>query len=85
MKRRYTINANGKIIERQAEYFKCSTYRKKKRKYCTSHQITAHAAVALIENDLRYTVKFAMERKEEFMSILKQSTEAKNKRELASF
>lgn len=37
---------------KQAEYFNCSTYRKKKKKYCTSHQITAHATVALIENDL---------------------------------
>ena len=69
---------------KQAEYFNCSTYRKKKRKYCTSHQITAHHAVALIENDLRYTVKFAIERKEEFVNVLKRSSEAKNKRELAS-
>ena len=38
----------------------------------------------MIENDLRYTVKFAAERKEEFVNILKQSTDAKNKRELAS-
>ena len=38
----------------------------------------------LIKNDLKYTIKFANENKEEFMSILKQSTEAKNKRELAS-
>lgn len=62
---------------KQAEYFNCSTYRKKKRKCCTSHQITAHHAVALIENDLRYTVKFAIERKEEFVNILKRSSEAK--------
>ena len=68
----------------QKEYFNCSTYRKKKKKHCTSHQITARAVETLIENDLRYTVKFATERKEEFVNILKQSTDAKNKRELAS-
>ena len=69
----------------QKEYFNCSTYRKKKKKYCTSHQITAHAAMALIKNDIQYTIKFATENKEEFMSILKERAKAKSKRELASY
>ena len=70
---------------KQAEYFNCSTYRKKKKKYCTSHQITAHAAMALIKNDIQYTIKFATENKEEFISILKERAKAKSKRELASY
>lgn len=69
----------------QKEYFNCSTYRKKKKKYCTSHQITAHAAMALIKNDIQYTIKFATENKETFMSILKERAKAKSKRELESF
>ncbi len=69
---------------KQAEYFNCSTYRKKKKKYCTSHQITAHAALALIQNDLQYTVKFANKYKEEFVNILKRSTDARSKRELTT-
>lgn len=69
---------------KQAEYFNCSTYRKKKKKYCTSHQITAHAVMAMVKNDLRYTIQFANDNKETFMSILKERTEAKNKREIAS-
>ena len=69
---------------KQAEYFNCSTYRKKKKKYCTSHQITAHTVMAMVKNDLRYTIQFANDNKEAFMSILKERTEAKNKRELAS-
>lgn len=69
---------------KQAEYFNCSTYRKKKKRYCTSHQITAHAVMAMVKNDLRYTIQFASDNKETFMSILKERTEAKNKRELAS-
>ncbi len=68
----------------QKEYFNCSTYRKKKKKYCTSHQITAHAALALIQNDLQYTVKFANKYKEEFVNILKRSTDARSKRELTT-
>ncbi len=69
---------------KQAEYFNCSTYRKKKKKYCTSHQITVHTVMAMVKNDLRYTIQFANDKKEAFMSILKERTEAKNKRELAS-
>ena len=69
---------------KQAEYFNCSTYRKKKKKYCTSHQITANSVMAMVKNDLRYTIQFANDNKEAFMSILKERTEAKNKRELAS-
>ena len=69
---------------KQAEYFNCSTYRKKKKKYCTSHQITAHAALALIQNDLQYTVKFANKYKDEFVNILKRSTDARSKQELTT-
>ena len=68
---------------KQAEYFNCSTYRKKKKKYCTSHQITGNSVMAMVKNDLRYTIQFANDNKETFMNILKECTEAKNKRELA--
>ena len=70
---------------KQAEYFNCSSYRKQQKRTCTSHQITAHAAMELIKNDLKYTIKFANENKEEFMSILKNCSDAKSKRELASY
>ena len=40
--------------------------------------------MAMVKNDLRYTIQFANDNKEAFMSILKERTEAKNKRELAS-
>lgn len=40
--------------------------------------------MAMVKNDLRYTIRFANDNKETFMSILKERTEAKNKRELAS-
>lgn len=40
--------------------------------------------MAMVKNDLRYTIQFANDNKETFMNILKERTEAKNKRELAS-
>ena len=36
---------------KQKEYFNCSTYRKKKRKYCTSHQITVEALAVIIQEE----------------------------------
>lgn len=68
----------------QKEYFNCSTYRKKKKKYCTSHQITAHAALALIQNDIQYTVRFAKKYRDEFFNILKRCTDIRTKREMTS-
>ena len=41
--------------------------------------------MALIKNDIKYTIKFATENKETFMSILKEQAKAKSKRELESF
>ena len=41
--------------------------------------------MALIKNDIQYTIKFATENKETFMSILKERAKAKSKRELESF
>ena len=41
--------------------------------------------MALIKNDIQYTIKFATENKEEFMSILKERAKAKSKRELVSY
>ncbi|MBR1868039.1 MAG: recombinase family protein, partial [Clostridia bacterium] len=67
---------------KQAEYFNCSSYRKKKKRTCTSHQITVHAVTEMIKNDLQYTVRFASENKEQFVSDLMRRSDAKSKREL---
>ena len=67
---------------KQAEYFNCSSYRKKKKRTCSSHQITAHAVEEMIKNDLQFTIRYANENKEQFLSILKSRSESKSKREL---
>ncbi len=41
--------------------------------------------MGLIKNDIQYTIKFATENKETFMSILKERAKAKSKRELESY
>ena len=66
----------------QAEYFNCSSYRKQKKRTCSSHQITAHAVKDMIRDDIRYTIRFAQDNKEEFLELLKRRSDAKTKREL---
>ena len=41
--------------------------------------------MGLIKNGIQYTIKFATENKETFMSILKERAKAKSKRELESY
>ena len=67
---------------KQAEYFNCSSYRKKKKNTCSSHQITVHAVTNMIRDDLKYTIKFARENKEQFLAILKSRSETKSKQEM---
>ena len=67
---------------KQAEYFNCSTYRKKKKNLCTSHQITVKAVETLLLDDLRRTLRFAQSQKEEFLRILEENSEVKTKQEI---
>lgn len=67
---------------KQAEYFNCSTYRKKKKNLCTSHQITVKAVETLLLDDLRRTLRFAQSQKEEFLRMLEKNSEVKTKQEI---
>lgn len=67
---------------KQAEYFNCSTYRKKKKNLCTSHQITVKAVETLLLYDLKRTLRFAQSQKEEFLRMLEENSEVKTKQEI---
>ncbi len=67
---------------KQAEYFNCSTYRKKKKNLCTSHQITVKAVETLLLDDLKRTLRFAQSQKEEFLRMLEENSEVKTKQEI---
>ena len=64
---------------KQSEYYVCSTYRKKKKNLCTSHQIGAKAVERLILKDLQAVVKYARYNEAEFLTLIRKKTE----RELA--
>ena len=67
---------------KQAEYFNCSTYRKKKKNLCTSRQITVKAVETLLLDDLKRTLRFAQSQKEEFLRMLEENSEVKTKQEI---
>ena len=69
------------LTTRQSEYFNCSTYRKKNKNLCTSHQITVKAVEALLLKDLRMTIRFARSQKQAFLQILQDNADEKDKRE----
>ena len=67
---------------KQAEYFNCSSYRKQRKRTCTSHQITVKAVEALLLKDLRMTIRFAKSQKQTFLQILQNNADEKDKQEL---
>ena len=67
---------------KQKEYFNCSTYRKKKKKYCPSHQITVEALELLIQDDLKKTIYFAKHQNEKFLQTLKANAATRTEKEL---
>ena len=64
---------------KQKEYFNCSTYRKKKKKTCTSHQITVEAVEHFVLTNLQRVLSFAKEYESEFISLLTRNDEASKK------
>lgn len=65
---------------KQKEYFNCSTYRKKKKHKCTSHQITVEAIEELVKSDIQKICAFAKEQEKEFLSLLKSKSDSDNKK-----
>ena len=70
---------------KQKEYFNCSTYRKKKKKYCPSHQITVEALTVLIQDDLRRTIYFAQQQREMFLQTLRKNAATRTEKELKEY
>lgn len=67
---------------KQKEYFNCSTYRKKKKKICTSHQITVDAVEHFVLTNLQRLLSFAKEYENEFISLLTRNDEQASKKAL---
>lgn len=69
---------------KQKPYFNCSTYRKKTRHLCSSHQITVDAVEKIVLSDLRRVFAMAKEREKEFLSLLQSNAEKEGRKQLAA-
>ena len=68
----------------QKEYFNCSTYRKKSKSLCTSHQITVEAVEQIVLADIRKVLSYTSNHKQELLEQLRHNAEIKPKQMLSS-
>ena len=59
----------------QKEYFNCSTYRKKSKSLCTSHQITVEAVEQIVLADIRKVLSYTSNHKQELLEQLRHNAE----------
>lgn len=67
---------------KQKEYFNCSSYRKKKKATCTSHQITVEAVEHFVLTNLQRVLAFAKEHEQEFLEIVRNENEKELRKKL---
>ena len=70
---------------KQKEYFNCSSYRKKKKSTCTSHQITVDAVEKIVLADLQRVFSMAKEREKDFLVLLQQNADKENRKLLLMY
>ncbi len=78
-KRMYLCRCKGM---KQKEYFNCSSYRKKKKRTCTSHQIKVEAVEKVVLADLQRVFAMATDRGSEFLALIKQNADKESRKKL---
>ena len=69
---------------KQKEYFNCSSYRKKKKATCTSHQITVEAVEHFVLTNLQRMLSFAKNYEQEFLELVRNENEKELRKRLQS-
>ena len=69
---------------KQKDYFNCSTYRKKTKHLCTSHQITVEAVEHLVLTDLQRVLAAARANEKQFAEMLFSVQSKETKKALAA-
>lgn len=67
---------------KQKEYFNCSSYRKKKKATCASHQITVEAVEHFVLTNLQRVLAFAKDYEQEFLEIVRNENEKELRKKL---
>lgn len=69
---------------KQKEYFNCSSYRKKKKATCTSHQVTVEAVEHFVLTNLQRVLAFAKDYEQKFLEIVRSENEKELRKKLQS-
>ena len=67
---------------KQKEYFNCSTYRKKSKSLCSSHQITVEAVEHIVLTDLQRVLGMFRENEKQFVEMLQRQVNRETQKEL---
>ena len=67
---------------KQKEYFNCSTYRKKSKSLCTSHQITVEAVGHIVLTDLQRVLGQYQSDEKRFVELLQNQVQKETRKEL---
>ncbi len=73
------------VTMKQKEYFNCSTYRKKKKNLCSSHQITVEAIEKIVLADLQRVFSMAKEHEKDFFSMLQSNADRESRKLLTAY
>lgn len=68
----------------QKEYFNCSTYRKKSKSLCASHQITVEAVEHIVLTDLQRVLGMAKDNEKQFVDMLQTAKSKEIRRDLSA-
>ena len=68
----------------QKEYFNCSTYRKKSKSLCSSHQITVEAVEHIVLTDLQRVLGMAKDNEKQFVDMLQTAKSKEIRRDLSA-
>ena len=70
---------------KQREYFNCSTYRKKRKNLCSSHQITVENVERIVLMDIQRVLSMWQTRGDEFVALLKRNDSRENRKKLSAY
>ncbi len=68
----------------QKEYFNCSTYRKKSKSLCTSHQITVEAVEHIVLTDLQRVLGMAKDNEKQFVNMVQTAKSKEIRKDLSA-
>ena len=79
----YLVLCRTEKMREEQYYFRCSTYGKKGKAFCTPHQILERDLKAIVLDDLKRVTHFARKKERQFAEYIQQKNNAQLRREIS--